>query len=71
LYSAGHISPSQGLSGTGNRDLAREPAKCLVVHDDHRSRRGVRPRAPVIRRVQPPFGVAQPVLNARELAAGQ
>ena len=52
-------------------DRTRETAKCLVVHDDHRSRWGVRSRTPVCRRVQPPFGVPQAGLNALELAATQ
>ena len=30
-----HIAHSQGYSGTGNRDLTRETAKLLFVHDNH------------------------------------
>ena len=71
FHGAGHIAQSQGLSGTVHGDRTRETAKFLFVHDDHRRRRGVRSRAHVCRRVQPPFGVPQAGLNALELAARQ
>jgi hypothetical protein len=70
-HSCRHIAPPQGLSGTGNRDFARKTAKRLVVHDDHLRRWGVRGRPRICGRLQPPFGISQPILHARELAAGQ
>ena len=66
-----HIAPSQGQSGTGNRDRTRETAKPLFVHDVHRSRWGVWSPTHLCRRVQPPFGVPQSLLNALALAARQ
>ena len=60
-HGAGHVAQHQGLPGTGHRDRPREAAVFLLVHHDR----------PVRRRVQPPLGVPQPGLDARELAAHQ
>ena len=72
FHGVGHIAPSQGQSGTvqwrshpGRRRNSSSSTTTIV------SRWGFRSRTPVCRRVQPPFGVPQAVLNALDLAAIQ
>ena len=67
-HGSGHIAEDQGLSGTVDGDRTRKSAKSLLVHNDHLRRWGLRSPPNTRRPVEPPFGVAQPRLNALDLA---
>lgn len=61
LHGVGNVAPGQGQRGPVQLDHAREAGELLLVDDNPLRRWGV----------QPPLGVAQPVPDAVELAAGQ
>ena len=69
LHGAGHIAQHQSEARTVDGDRTRESAELPFVHDDHLGWRGFRSATRVCRRIQPPLGVAQARVNARELAA--
>ncbi len=62
-HGAGHIADGQGMCRTVEGDRTRKTLEFLLVDHDHRSRRGIRSRPLVGRRVEPPFGVPQSGLD--------
>ena len=67
-HGAGHIAEDQGLSGPVHGDRARQSAERRLVDDDHRARSLGGPVHGLVRRVEPPLGVPQPLLDALDLA---
>ena len=65
---AGHVAEDQGLAGPVHGDRARQATERRLVDDDHRARWRGSPVRGLVRRVEPPLGVPQPLLDALDLA---